>query len=174
MKKFIVSLLAVSVALAVFASAFALSISAEDVSADEASKAVSAVDNFDVSNAPVSRDFLFNQLEEFKKQLLAEIGEGGVSTGGSGYHDVTLTEGQMILLGADCEVIFRGGSASAITSSCNQGDGITDVSAETELFSGEALEFSHIYYPSGSDAKKAILVTSSNAYFTLKGTYDIV
>ena len=107
----------VSVALAVFASAFALSISAEDVSADEASKAVSAVDNFDVSNAPVSRDFLFNQLEEFKKQLLAEIGEGGVSAGGSGYHDVTLTEGQMILLGADCEVIFRGGSASAITSS---------------------------------------------------------
>lgn len=171
MKKFIVSLLAVSVALVGFASAFALNISAEDASASESS--VAAVDNYDVDNAPVSRDFLFKQLEEFKKQLLDEIGQGGFS-GGSAYHDLTLTEGQMILLGADCEIIFRGGSASAITSSCKEGDGITDISAEAELFSGEALKFGHIYYPSGSDAKKAILITSSNAHFTLKGNYDIV
>ncbi len=165
MKKISVSLLIVLTALAVTLSAFAVNAPAEDASAADA-----AVPD----NTLIDYGYLKVFKEELKKEILAEIAENGGLSGGSGYTDVSLKEGQMVVLSPDCEIIFRGGSAVAITSACSEGEGITDISVNTEIFSGMALEFGHIYYPSGSSAKKAILITGQTAHFTLKGSYEIV
>ena len=164
MKKTILSILAISIVAAILVSAFSIYISADD------GQTAVSVDAEGDPHAPVSRDYLFAYMEEFKKQLLAELG-GSASGNTSGYGDVTLSKGQTILLSGDCEIIFRGGNAVAVTSSCLEGDGLSDISVGKEIFSGEKLEFGHIYYPSGSSAKKAILITSNVAYFTLKGNY---
>ncbi len=166
MKKIIVSLVIVLVAFAVVFSAFAVNTPAENSSDSHSSVPDGAL---------VDYGYLKVFKEELKKEILAEIAEnGGLSGGSSGYTDISLEEGQMIVLSPDCEVIFRGGSAVAVTSACSEGEGITDISLNTEIFSGMGLEFGHIYYPSGSSAKKAILITGQTAHFTLKGSYEIV
>ncbi len=166
MKKIFVSLVIVLTALAVSVSAFGVNISADGSSDTEVSIPDSTL---------IDYGYLKVFKEQLKQEILAEIAEnGGLSGGNSGYTDVTLEEGQMIVLSPDCEVIFRGGSAVAVTSDYNQGEGITDLSVNTEIFSGMALEFGHIYHPSESSAKKAILITGQSAYFTLKGSYEIV
>lgn len=164
-KKITVSLLIVLTAFAVVFSAFAVNAPAED-----SSKAGESIPD----STLIDYGYLKVFKEELKKEILDEIAQNGGLSGGSGYTDVSLTEGQMVILSPNCEIIFRGGSAVAVTSSCFDGEGITDVSVNTELFSGMPLEFGHIYYPSGSSAKKAILITGQTAHFTLKGSYEIV
>ncbi len=182
MKKKFGSLISVLVALAILVSALALNISAEtseETTPKETSNEVSSQEEFvipeDPDSAPVTMGFLFSYLEQYKKEILAEIGANGGSVGNnSGYSDVTLNLGQTIILSADSEVIFRAGGAVAITSAHTDGEGVVDLSDNSEIFSGEALKAGHIYIPGSSEAKKAILVTGQSAYFTLKGTYEIV
>ncbi len=130
-------------------------------------------------NTKVPDDTLvtYGYLEAFKEQLRAEIiaeltAEGGVTIT-SAYNDVSVKEGQMLLLSPNSEIIYRGGGAVAITSSDKKGEGITDMSGGTELYSGEPLEYGHIYYASESESKKAILITGATAYFTVRGDYEI-
>ena len=119
--------------------------------------------------------------EVLKPQIIAEVlqqtGNGGhIATSGSGtsaYLDLNLESGKMIMLGANCEFIYRGGGAIIITTSPEKGDGVSDMSTGAEFFSGKPLEFGHVYYASESTAVKYILVTGNKAYFTIRGSYEI-
>ena len=115
--------------------------------------------------------------EVLKPQIIAEVleqlGSGGTTAGGSSYNDISVANGKLLKLGADCEFIYRGGGATIITSSAQPGDGVTDMSAGTEFFSGKPLEFGHVYYASESEAVKYILITGERAYFTVRGSYEI-
>lgn len=125
-------------------------------------------------DTPVSYGYLLGEFkEQLKQELIAELAQEGGITLNSLYQDISADEGQLVLLSADCEVIYRGGGAVAISSSDDDNEGITDMSKGTELFSGEPLEYGHIYYSSDSESKKAILVTGSKAYFTIRGAYEI-
>lgn len=120
----------------------------------------------------------YGALMQFKEQLRAELieeltAEGGITIATT-YEDISAKEGEIILLSPATEVIYRGGGAVALTSSQNKNDGLTDMSAGKEIFSGSALEYGHIYHPSASESKKAILITGSCAYFTIRGDYEIV
>lgn len=181
MKKNFGSFLCFLIAFAVLVFGLTLSIAAD--STEEPTSQDAAVEDssreFDISgdpdSTPVTMGFLMSYLEQYKKELLEEIGGNGGNAGtSSGYSDVKLNAGQTILLSADSEVIFRGGSAVAITSAHGEGEGLLDISADGEIFSGEALKAGHIYIPAAHESKKAILITGQSAYFTLKGTYEIV
>ena len=111
--------------------------------------------------------------EELKQELIEELTAQGGITVATEYKDVSFKEGQMILLAPDAEIIYRGGGAVVITSSGEENEGITDMAEGRELFSGEALEYGHIYYASESESRKAILVTGAKAYFTVRGDYEI-
>ena len=122
----------------------------------------------------VSYAYLQNALEELRLELLEQLaGQGGTITVESSYKEVTLKKGDVLVLSTDCEAIFRGGNAAVITSSCKEGEGLTDLSMSAECFSGDLLEFGHIYYKSNGESRAYILVTGDKAAFTLRGTYEI-
>lgn len=165
MKKFILPLLLALVMLVTLPLA-AMSISAEGENASQKNESIP-------ENTLVTYGYLKQFKEELRKELLDELlAEGGISIT-STYNDISAKEGQLILLSPDTEVIYRGGGATAITSSNENYEGITDMSEGRELFSGEPLEYGHIYYASESDSRKAILVTGSTAYFTIRGGYEL-
>ena len=110
--------------------------------------------------------------EQLKAEILAELLNGDASVGSS-YKDISATQGQIIYIQPGTEIIYRGGNAVVITAGKDEGDGIVDISAGIELFSGQSLEFGHIYYPGTADSRKAILVTGSMALFTVRGEYEI-
>ncbi len=120
---------------------------------------------------PVTYGYLEVFAEKLRSDILSQVGGGTAQTGG--YRDETLSKGSVIMLSENTELIFRGGSAAVITSSGSETEGVTDLSAGRELFSGERLEFAHIYHASAGDSRKAILVTGDIAYFTLRGDYEI-
>lgn len=111
--------------------------------------------------------------EQLKQEIIAELQAGGGIGNASPYSDISATEGQLIFLSANSELIYRGGGAVAITSSNQKGEGISDMSEGTEIYSGQPLEYGHIYYSSETDSKKAVLVTGATAYFTVRGSYEI-
>ena len=127
-------------------------------------------------DAPVSYGFFKKQLDAFKEQLkqeiLDELSKGGKTAVTSDYSDLSAQRGEIIILPRGSELILRGGEAVAVTSSAKAGDGITDAASGTELFSGAALEYGHIYLSAGSAAVKAILITGSTAELTVRGDYD--
>lgn len=140
-------------------------------------------DNQNISD--LSQDFIpddtavtYGYLKMFKEQLRQELideltAQGGITVTTT-YEDISLKQGEMLLLSPNSEIIYRGGNAVVVSSSANSTEGITDMSQNKELFSGEALEYGHVYFASASEAKKAVLVTGSNAYFTVRGDYEIV
>lgn len=160
MKKFIIPLMIVALCIVSMPIALVSSSAEGDVSIPD--------------DTPVSYGYLLGEFkEQLKQEIISELAKDGGITLDSLYQDVSASEGQLILLSADCEVIYRGGGAVAISSSDNNNEGITDMSKGTELFSGEPLEYGHIYYSSESESKKAILITGSKAYFTIRGNYEI-
>lgn len=122
--------------------------------------------------------------EVLKPQIVAEIlaqlkaqEEGSKVMLESVYADISLSCGRTIVMGPDCEFIYRGGGAAIITSSTETGKGVLDMSAEnsgqTEFFSGKVLEKGHVYYSADSEAEKYILITGTTAYFTIRGRYEV-
>lgn len=130
--------------------------------------------DFNPQETIVTYDMLLKLKDEIRAELLEELAAEGGITIKTTYEDISVKEGEMILLSAETEVIYRGGGAVAITSSRDENDGITDMSGGTEIFSGTALEYGHIYHASASESKKAILVTGASAYFTVRGDYEII
>ncbi len=134
-------------------------------------------DGGETPSIPEDTVITYGYLQQFKDQLRQEIIDELISNGGitvtTSYDDISAKEGQLILLSPESEVIYRGGGAVAITSSNAENEGITDMSEGRELFSGEPLEYGHIYYASASESRKAILVTGGTAYFTVRGGYEI-
>ncbi len=166
MKRFIISLALVLCVFAV-AAVGALSTVAEDD--------VSGTDTSIPDDVFVSYGYLKVFKEQLKQEILAELGNADVSgnANSQNYQDISATEGQIILLAPNSEVIYRGGGAAAVTSSNKEGEGITDMSFAKEIFSGEQLEYGHIYHASDSESKKAIVITGTKAYFTVRGEYEI-
>lgn len=139
---------------------------------------ISAAESNEISSAiPDDTAITYGYLKIFKEQLRQEIIEELTASGGitvtTDYEDVSFAEGQMIILSPNAELIYRGGGAVAITSSDAQNEGLTDMSIGRELFSGESLEYGHIYYSSESNSRKAVLITGGTAYFTVRGDYEI-
>lgn len=134
-------------------------------------------DSADTQSIPEDTPVTYGYLQRFKEELRQEIVDELLSDGGitvtATYNDISANEGQIILLSPESEVIYRGGGAVAVTSSNAENEGITDMSEGRELFSGEPLEYGHVYYASSSESRKAILVTGGTAYFTVRGEYEI-
>ncbi len=120
----------------------------------------------------VTYGMLLKLKDELKQEIIANFTENGITVQ-STYNDIRVNEGELLILSPETEVIYRGGGAVAITSSNGKNEGITDMSGATEIFSGTALEYGHIYHASSSESKKAILVTGNSAYFTVRGEYEI-
>ena len=125
-------------------------------------------------DTPVTYGYLLTIKEQLRQEIIEELAAEGGITIATTYEDISVKEGEIILLSPDTEVIYRGGGAVAITSTDNENDGLTDMSGGTEIFSGQALEYGHIYHSSSGESKKAILVTGSSAYFTVRGDYEII
>lgn len=135
---------------------------------------VSAADTSDIpDNAVITYGYLESFKEQLKQEILEELADGSIVASASHYHDISAAEGQIIILSKESELIYRGGGATVITYSHDNGTGIMDMSAGTELFSGHALEYGHIYYSADGNEKTAILITGSIAYFTVRGDYEI-
>lgn len=124
-------------------------------------------------DTPVTYGYLETFREKLKQEILSELISNGTIEVSSPTEDISIPRGGMILLGANCELIYRGGGAAAVTSSLLPGDGISDMSEGIELFSGEALKYGHVYFASESVAEKAIIVTGGTAYFTVRGSYEL-
>lgn len=125
-------------------------------------------------DAVITYGYLQSILEELRLELLEELASaGGTVTIESAYKDMTLQKGDVLVLSTDCEAIFRGGNAAVITSTCHEGEGLTDLSVGTECFSGDLLQFGHIYYKTNGESRAYILITGDKASFTLRGTYEI-
>ncbi|MBQ8896445.1 MAG: hypothetical protein IKM32_01135 [Clostridia bacterium] len=138
------------------------------------SSAESAADENNIpDDTLINYGYLQKFKEELKQELIEELTAQGGITIATVYEDVSFKEGQIIILAPDCEIIYRGGGAVVITSSNSQNEGITDMAEGRELFSGEPLEYGHIYFASESESHKAILITGGTAYFTVRGDYEI-
>ncbi len=111
--------------------------------------------------------------EQLKKEIIAELTASGGITIETPYNDISATKGQLILLSPDSELIYRGGGAVVVTATMSEGEGIKDMSAGRELFSGNPLEYGHIYFCSSDQQKHAVLITGDTAYFTIRGGYEI-
>lgn len=169
MKKIIVSALAAAIIATLLPIAFMIASAEKEPLENEINTANQADDE-----VAVTYGFLKTYMEQFKQELANELAtQGGISVDSS-YKEISAKEGQVILLSPNCELIYRGGGAVAITSDCKENQGITDMSLQKELFSGEELIYGHIYYASASPSKKAVLVTGGSAYFTVRGDYEIV
>lgn len=171
MRKITVSLVVVALVAMLLPIAVMMT-SAENESENKTTSADSEI------SVPDDTVITYGYLKAFKEQLRQELideltAEGGITVTTT-YEDISLKQGELLLLSPNSEIIYRGGNAVAITSAADAAEGITDMSENKELFSGEALEYGHIYFASASEAKKAVLVTGSSAYFTVRGDYEIV
>ncbi|MCI8341638.1 MAG: hypothetical protein HFE62_00250 [Firmicutes bacterium] len=77
--------------------------------------------------------------------------------------------GEMLVGGEGAEIILRSGKA---VSYCSGNDGIIDVSAGTEYFNGTSITANHLLIVPRDDGRGAI-VTSDEAWFIVKGGYEI-
>ncbi len=168
MKKIIVSALAAAIVATLLPIAFMIASAEKDPPENE----IIAINEADDEIA-VTYGFLKTYMEQFKQELAEELSSQGGINVGSQYKEISAKEGQVILLSPNCELIYRGGGAVAITSDCKENQGITDMSLQKELFSGEELIYGHIYYASASPSKKAVMITGGSAYFTVRGDYEI-
>ena len=141
--------------------------------AAENGEAVAASEGSIPENTLITYGYLEQFKEELKQEILDELMQSGGISVESDYKDISLKQGQTLILSTETEVIYRGGGAIAVTSSGEELQGVSDMSTGKELFSGMPLEYGHIYFASASDSKKAILVIGENAYFTVRGDYDI-
>lgn len=118
------------------------------------------------------RSFREELKEELKQELLDEIGGGG-SGGetGSEYEEVFLECGDVLAVGAETELIFRGGGALVLSTADGEGKGLSDLSVGEELYSGDPLSFGHIYYQTETESTVFVLVTGTKAAFTIRGSY---
>ena len=139
------------------------------ISAAEANETSSAIPD----DTAITYGYLKIFKEQLRQEIIAELTASGGITVTTDYEDISFSEGQMIILSPNAELIYRGGGAVAITSSNAQNEGLTDMSIGRELFSGESLEYGHIYYASESSSRKAVLITGGTAYFTVRGDYEI-
>ncbi len=153
--------------------AFAISLLAIGAFAADSHNGPTVSDTSIPDDAVVTYGYLKQLKDQLKQEIIDELMKNGGIEVDAAYNDFSAQKGTMLILGDNCEVIYRGGGAMVISASPNAGDGIFDMSENTQLFSGESLKYGHIYYPADSDAKKCILVTGDKAFFTVRGDYEL-
>jgi len=122
----------------------------------------------------VTQGYLRIFRQELKQEILNQLAAEEDISVDPLCQEISVTEGKVLILSPNCEIIYRGGGAVALTFSKGKNEGIADMSAEKEIFSGEALQYGHVYYASSSSHQQSILITGSLAYFTVRGDYEIV
>lgn len=102
-------------------------------------------------------------------ELRSSIKGGTASSGGSDVFQVVEVEaGKKVLGGAGTEMILRGGEASALD---NGKDGVSDLTAGTDLKGGAAIVRNHHLLVPLADGRG--IQTRAKAWVMIKGTYTI-
>jgi len=115
-----------------------------------------------------------NTISELEKTI-DEIGSHAAT-----YEVVYLERGQKLICnGGDAssvEIILRSGQAKAISqygSSGTYAQGLSDATTSTEIYHGDVLTKNHLVIVPRGDGR-GVQVTSTEAYFLVRGTYEIV
>ncbi len=96
-------------------------------------------------------------------------GSQGTTGGSTGTYEVVhLQAGDKILGGEGTEIILRSGEAKAIDNGSN---GISDLTAGAELWSGNSLKPNHVILVPRADGRGVSVTTE--AYFMIRGSYTI-
>ena len=91
------------------------------------------------------------------------------------YEVVHMTVGQYFWAGGSCEVLMTAGSANVVITkqeNIDAGVGLNDLTAAQRLRNGDALPRDHYVIIARGDGR-GFYVTSEEAYFLVRGEYDI-
>ena len=109
----------------------------------------------------VAKDLILND-PEFRQKILAEI--DGIDS--VGYETINLKKGQRIV--GTCEVILRSGKAVTV---CPGENGISDLTAGTDVLSGKSVVQNHIMAIPRDDGRA--IEATTGAYFMIRGSWRI-
>jgi len=114
-------------------------------------------------------------IEEVLKELAVTL-PGATETSSTAFEVVELKKGETLMSTGSCEIILRSGTAEAvITSEVNLANniGLSDLTTGTEITNGNKIKTNdYIIIPRGDG--RGAFVTSDNAYFMVRGEYEIV
>lgn len=143
--------------------------------------------NYDSQNDPlVSLSYVEQVLKpqiiaEAKEDIIEEIKKQGLGNGSASgsssaeYEVVELKSGQILMAESSCEVIMTAGSGKVIiTSQANiaAGVGLNDLTTGKRLLSNDTLPAGNLVLIARADGR-GIAVTSSTAYFMVRGEYSV-
>ena len=116
-------------------------------------------------------------IAELKKQYpnLGEAGNDSTDTTSSEYMVIQLKAGQKLMAASSCEIIMTAGAGKVIiTSQANidAGVGLNDLTTGGRILANAALPAGHLVLVPRADGR-GVLVTSSDAYFMVRGEYTI-
>lgn len=115
------------------------------------------------SDPVVTKSYVDAEIAKVKSNQNSSAG-GGTGT----YEVVHLYAGDRILGGEGTEIILRSGIAKAIDNGSN---GISDLTAGKELWSGNSLQQNHVVLIPRADGRGVDVVEES--YFMIRGAYTV-
>lgn len=108
--------------------------------------------------------------------LKAKVSSGDVSlNAGSSYEVIVLKKGQSLSALGACEIILRSGSAKAFVELKSNKDanvGLSDCTNGSEITDGKSIPQRHLIIIPRGDGRGAV-VTSGEAYFMVRGEYEV-
>lgn len=116
----------------------------------------------DDSTVLVSLDYVENVLKPWVKEQT----NGSDST----FEVVYLTKGQRLYADGSTELLVRSGSANAVAPTANQG--LSDMTAGTEILNGKKVPVNHLVLVPRGDGR-GIIITSSESYVMVRGPYSV-
>ena len=118
-------------------------------------------------------------LDEIKAHVTQQVISGGLSiqpsASSEGYEVVYLTAGQRLYAASSCEIILRSGSAIAIIEdpvNVAANVGLSDCTSGKEILHASAIPQRHLLIIPRADGR-GVAVTSADAYFMVRGDYEI-
>lgn len=115
-------------------------------------------------------------VEEVLKELSTTTAGTGTDASAVAFQVIELKKGETLMSAGSCEIILRSGIAEAIiTNETNitNNIGLSDLTAGKEITNGQQLKTNDYILIPRADGRGA-LVTSDNAYFMVRGEYEIV
>lgn len=139
-----------------------------------------AADNrYTTENDPlVSLSYVQDLKKEIVNDLYEKVDAGklGEYLNSSEFGFKKLKKGQQLAATGSCEIILRSGAGTAVIldpANVAAGVGFSDLTAGAEVKNGESVQTNHLLLASAGDGR-LITVTSSTAYFMIRGDYTIV
>jgi len=119
----------------------------------------------------VSRSYVDSQID----RLIAMMNTGGGGEAqeweqAAAFAPVRAEKGQLILGGEGSEMILRSGRASGL---CGGENGLVDATAGAEVHNGGEIQINHLILVPRDDGR-GVTVVSGEAWFIIKGGYQIV